>query len=264
MSLPVEAEGAEPAAVCAYLGLVDDSDLHSTYATDAHRCYRLPDPTRIATQHQEQFCLTAAHPVCPIYQGEGVEATTQPAAAGESASASALDALGGPDGGDGAPVSSAPPRSPFTTPAARWVATGLRKPLQDGELSMRAATIALFALAIVVVVVAFLINRQLGDDGDIAPAATPAPATAIPTEPPTPAPTEPPTPAPTEPPTPAPTPPPATPPGGNGTTHVVQPGDTCSAIAVANDVALDAFLAANDMTEADCLSIQPGQELIIP
>ena len=79
MSLPPESEGSEAAAVCAYLGLVDDGDLHATYATDAHRCYRLPNPTRIASQHQESFCLTADHTSCPIFQGEGVEATTHPA-----------------------------------------------------------------------------------------------------------------------------------------------------------------------------------------
>lgn len=51
---------------------------------------------------------------------------------------------------------------------------------------------------------------------------------------------------------------------GGGNVHLVVSGDTCGAIAGANGVTLQAFLDANNMTEDDCLSIQPGQELIIP
>ena len=90
--LPPEAESGEGASACRYLGLVDDGELHATYSTDAHRCYRLPNPTRIATQHQERYCLTAEHPSCPIFQGEGVEATTQPAPAPAESAASAAAA----------------------------------------------------------------------------------------------------------------------------------------------------------------------------
>ena len=73
---------------------------------------------------------------------------------------------------------------------------GLRNPLQDGELSMRVATISLFALAIVVVAIAFVVNRSLSDDGDTAPAAlTPTP-TAAPTQAPAATPTAAPTQAP--------------------------------------------------------------------
>ena len=49
----------EYSAVCPYLGLADDADSHATYATEAHRCYRLTNPTRIATPHQENYCLGA-------------------------------------------------------------------------------------------------------------------------------------------------------------------------------------------------------------
>ena len=260
MSLPVETEGSEAAAVCPYLGLADDSDLHATYTTDAHRCYHLPNPTRIATPHQNQFCLTADHPSCPIYQGEGVEAT-QPAPA---ETAEAETGMEEPLEEGGLEPASQQRPSRFAGGASRWTAGGLRRPALEGELSMRAATASLFILAAVVVAIAFVVNRQLGDDDPaaIAPAATEtatqtATATPTPTEAatPTPAPTEAPTPEPT--PTPAPTAPPAS-------TYEVQSGDTCSGIALANGVSLQALLDANGLTEGDCLTIQPGQELTIP
>ena len=282
MSLPAEPETGEGASACSYLGLVDDGDLHATYATDAHRCYRLANATRIATQHQERYCLTAEHPSCPVYRGEGVEATTQPspspagsaatAAAASAAAASASEpastpptATAGTAGGGAQPPSR--PRTPFATPGTRWLPRGLRQPLRDGELSMPVATISLFALAIVVVAIAFIVNQQLSDDGDTAPAAlTPTPtaaATQPPAATPTAAATQPPA-TPTATPTPAPTPPPTPEPTPTASIHVVVPGDTCGGIAAANDVTLDAFLAANELTEEDCLTIQPGQELIVP
>lgn len=280
MSLPAEPETGEGASACNYLGLVDDGDLHATYATDAHRCYRLPNATRIATQHQERYCLTAEHPSCPVYRGEGVEATTQPspapaesAATAASASAAAASAsepasmppaaTAGTAGGAQPPTR---PRTPFATPGTRWLPSGLRQPLRDGELSMPVATISLFALAIVVVAVAFIVNRQLSDDGDTAPAAlTPTPTAAATATPAAPTPTAAPVtptaaPTPTATPTPAPTPEPTP----AARVHIVVPGDTCGGIAAANDVTLDAFLAANELTEDDCLTIQPGQELIVP
>ncbi len=265
MSLPVENEGSEAAAVCPYLGLDDNSDLHATYTTDAHRCYRLTNPTRIATTHQGQFCLTVEHPSCPVYQGEGVEATTQAPAA-----ATGDDPLGADEPIEEREFEAASPlrTSPLTDVASRWTTGGLRRPALEGELSMRAATASLFILAAVVVAIAFVVNRQLGDDdpAPLAPAATatetatPA-ATAVATPTPTEAPAR--TPAPTPPPTPEPTPPP-TPASAAGATYEIQAGDTCSGIAIANDVSLQALLDANDLTEEGCLTIQPGQELTIP
>ena len=269
MSLPGDSEGSDAATVCAYLGLVDDNDLHATYATDAHRCYRLPNPTRIATQHQEQFCLTADHPSCPIYQGEGVEATTHAAAAaagdGEAAPAEASQ--------EGEFEPAGPARgTPFATSASRWTSRGLRRPVLEGELSMRAATVSLFLLAAVVVVIAFLVNSQIGDDGDVAPVAPVATETPQPTETPatpertperTPEPTPEPTPTATPEPTPVTTEPPATQAPSNGI-YVVVAGDTCSAIAVAQAVTLQALLDANGMTEEECLTLGIGRELTIP
>ena len=271
MSLPVESEGSEAAGVCAYLGLVDDSDLHATYATDAHRCYRLPNPTRIATQHQEQFCLTADHPSCPIYQGEGVEATTHPSAAAEGDAEAAPAAVDEDD--DFQPAGPARP-SPFATAASRWTARGLRRPVLEGELSMRAATVSLFVLAAVVVAIAFVVNRGLGDDDSapVAPVATEeateAAATPVATEEPTPVATpEPtPTPEPTQESTPEPTPAPTEPPAAGGT-YIVVAGDTCGAIATAHGITLDELIAANDdleLTEDGGCPIFPDQELTIP
>ena len=276
MSLPGESEGSEAAGVCAYLGLVDDGDLHATYATDAHRCYRLPNPTRIATQHQEQFCLTADHPSCPIYQGEGVEATTHPAASPAGDGEAEPDE--GTEDGEFEPAAAARPTA-FATAASRWTSRGLRRPVLEGELSMRAATVSLFVLAAVVVAIAFVVNREIGEDdpAPVVPVATetpteaaaattqvateteePAPAptpTAVATPQPTPAPTEAPTQAPTEAPT------------GDGTIYIVQAGDTCGAIASANGVTLQELLDANEeleLTDEGGCPIFPDQELIIP
>ena len=278
MSLPVESEGSEAAGVCAYLGLVDDGDLHATYATDAHRCYRLPNPTRVATQHQEQFCLTADHPSCPIYQGEGVEATTHPAASAAGDGEAEPDEV--TEDREFEPAAAAQ-STPFATAASRWTSRGLRRPVLEGELSMRAATVSLFVLAAVVVVIAFVVNRQIGNE-DPAPVAavatetptqaaatstqattateetTPAPtptAAAAATPQPTAAPTEAPTQAPTEAPT------------GSGTIYIVQAGDSCGAIASANGVTLQELLDANEeleVTDDGNCPIFPDQELVIP
>jgi LysM repeat protein len=54
-----------------------------------------------------------------------------------------------------------------------------------------------------------------------------------------------------------------TPSSGEGT-YVVQEGDTCGAIAEANGVTLEDFLAANPAIDADCTNLQVGQEVVIP
>ena len=74
MTLP-ESPSEETTAVCPFVGLADDRDSHANYSTAAHRCYRLPEPTRIAAHYQESYCLTVQHPSCAVFQGEGVEAT---------------------------------------------------------------------------------------------------------------------------------------------------------------------------------------------
>ena len=49
-----------------------------------------------------------------------------------------------------------------------------------------------------------------------------------------------------------------------GTIYIVVPGDTCAAIAQDHDVALPTFLAANGLDEEACLTLQVGQEVVIP
>ena len=47
-------------------------------------------------------------------------------------------------------------------------------------------------------------------------------------------------------------------------TYTVKSGDTCGAIAEANGVTLAALLAANNLTEAACTTLAVGQQLKIP
>ena len=55
-----------------------------------------------------------------------------------------------------------------------------------------------------------------------------------------------------------------TPTGREGTTYTVVPGDTCAAIAQDHDVPLQTFLVANGLDEEACLTLQVGQEVVIP
>ena len=153
----------EIANVCPYLGLADDADSHATYATEAHRCYRLDNPTRIATGHQENYCLRANHVTCPVFRGEGIGATRTPAAAAAGARAGGSQR----PPRDGA-ASSRPAREGGRSPALdrrRSMGTLSPRP-SSGGISMPVATIGLFALAIVVLALAFIINRAVGGGGD--------------------------------------------------------------------------------------------------
>jgi len=87
-----EYDQGEFGQICPYLGLTDDSDSHATYATEAHRCYRLPNPTRIAAGHQETYCLGNNHVSCPVYQGEGIP---RPSGAGRAAGAAGAGVAAG-------------------------------------------------------------------------------------------------------------------------------------------------------------------------
>ncbi len=280
----------EYSAVCPYLGLADDADSHATYATEAHRCFRLPNPTRIATPHQEKHCLGANHVTCPVYLGEGVPtgpATTQrqPAFPGAAASGAAAGATAGTVATPEPPVRGPRPGQkprPQGEPRAKRPAAGALGPRpRSGGISMPVATIGLFALAIVVVGLAFLIQNLVGggDDDEISPADTVATAAALnrtrtaqagggdqtqaPGQTTTPAGTRTPgtpgasttgtRPAGTQ-----------TPGGGGGETYTIQAGDFCGSIADEFNVTLQELLDANDMTEADCSNLQPGDELNIP
>ena len=50
----------------------------------------------------------------------------------------------------------------------------------------------------------------------------------------------------------------------DGRIYIVVPGDTCAAIANDHDVPLPTFLAANNLDEESCLTLQVGQEVVIP
>ena len=52
--------------------------------------------------------------------------------------------------------------------------------------------------------------------------------------------------------------------GGNGKSYTVKAGDTCSGIASANGVTLQALLAANSAINADCTNLKDGQVVNIP
>ena len=251
-------------AVCPYLGLADDADSHATYATDAHRCYRLPNPTRIATHHQETYCLGPNHTTCPVYVGD--EAPGVPRAAAGAA-----------------PPPVNPPRTPSRAAggsAARGAAATGQMPRprrtpggtlgprpRSGGISMPVATIGLFALAIVVVAIAFGItqltnnggnntNNLGGLTGQTATATAPAQTTTVAAGGSATAPAG------------------STTPNGSATasttasggsgTYTVVSGDTCSGIAATKGVTLDQLYGANGGADGKCANLNPGDVLTIP
>ena len=267
-------------AVCPYLGLADDADSHATYATEAHRCFRLPTPTRIAAPHQESYCLGANHVTCPVYLGEGVPQTQRPASAAPvaagvagapaaGAAASETPAVRGPRPGQ----REATPAQPRARRPANAGTLGPRP--RAGGISMPVATIGLFALALIVIALAFAIQRIVDDDdgGGIQPADVVATTAALnKTQTATagggnatqPAATTPAGQTPGQTPNATTT---RTPAAGSPTTaagaatYTVKAGDTCGGIASDNGITLAALLAANQMSEGDCSSLDVGQVL---
>jgi LysM repeat protein len=275
----------EFSAVCPYLGLADDADSHATYATEAHRCYRLTNPTRIASPHQETYCLGANHVSCPVYLGEGVPQTQRPAT-GAAAAGAATAAAGAAAVTEEAPVRG--PRAgqrprPATEPRPKRPAGGTLGPRpRSGGISMPVATIGLFALALVVIGLAFAIQQLVGDGGDeqISPADSVATKDALnktktstaggnQTQPAQTQTTQQPgssqTPNGSQTATGSRTTTPGTgTPGAGGKTYTVKSGDFCGTIAQDQGVTLQALLDANKMTEDDCTRLSIGQTLKIP
>lgn len=270
MTYPTVGQDEFP-AVCPYLGLADDADSHATYATEAHRCYRLPSPTRIATGHQESYCLGEGHTECPVYRGEGIPKTSPPPAAVPPRAEQAVPA-----------APSRPVRQPRPAPGEprRRPAPGTVGPRpRAGGISMPAATIGLFAGAILLIAVAFLVQQALsGDDnGGVSPTdavATNAAVTktAAAGKTPTTAATQtqqPGTPGTVTATKPATTGTPGTPgttttPGNGAKTYTVKSGDVCSTIAETHNVTLAAFLAANAEIDATCSNLKIDQVVRIP
>ena len=281
-------------AVCPYLGLADDADSHATYATEAHRCFRLTNPTRIAVPHQETFCLGANHVTCPVYQGDAVPGGPRQArpAAPVEALAPAGQTVRGPKGGRegtsqrafGGGGRSAPASGGSRAPRRPAGGEPLGPRPRSGGVSMPVATAGLFVLALVIIGLAFAINQMVGGSGG----GSQAPADAVgtkealnktqtaqaggqktPTTPTTQTPGTSQTPG-----TATTGTPPATVTGtrtpGTGTpttggkTYTVKSGDFCGTIAEANGITLEALLKANNMTEADCATLQIGQVLKLP
>lgn len=274
-----EPEQDEFASVCPYLGLADDADSHATYATEAHRCYRMPTATRIASGHQETYCLGANHETCPVFLGEGVSGPPavqrqvprplQPAAPPIRPSREAAPRATAPR-----PAAQRPPRRPALTGT-----TGPRP--RSGGISMPAATIGLFVMAIVVIAIAFLIQRAVNDNGDNKlsvseqfqtaqalrtaagtpggqPTLPPATQTALASQSP-----QAQTPGTGTPATTRTTTPGTTTPAGGTKTYTVQAGDTCGKIAADNNITLQQLMNANNITNPDC-PINVGDVLKIP
>lgn len=69
--------GESPTA-CPFLALELDRDRRSDKPDYRHRCYAEPTPQPRAIAHQEQYCLSADFPACPIFQGWAMRAAAQP------------------------------------------------------------------------------------------------------------------------------------------------------------------------------------------
>ncbi len=273
MTYPTVGQDEFP-AVCPYLGLADDADSHATYATEAHRCYRLPSPTRIATGHQESYCLGESHTQCPVYRGEGIPKTAPPPAGAPPPRAEQVVPVAPPRPARQPRPAPGDAREPRRRPAPGTVGPRPRA----GGISMPVATIGLFAGAILVIIVAFLVQQALsGDDnGGVSPTdavATNAAATktASTGKTPTTAATQ--TQQPGTPGTgtatkPATTGTPGTPgtttPGTGAKTYTVKAGDFCGTIAEAHNVTLAAFMAANPEIDATCSNLKIDQVVKIP
>ncbi len=261
MTFPTTEE--EYPGVCQYLGLADDADSHATYATEAHRCFRLENPTRIATSHQESFCLVANHANCPVYKGEGVGATTASAAARPERTT----ATKAPREATPRPQRTKPAGRPTPDRPLRTSPGSLGPRPRAGGISMPVATIGLFALAVAVIALAFWIQSIVGDDDTSKPAGPSATATtpvnrtattpAVATRTGTPGtPVGTPTPGATTTGTPG-----SVTPGPAAGTYVVKAGDNCGTIAEANNVTVAQLQSLNPAINADCTNLNVDQVL---
>ena len=62
------AQGEKPPVVCRYLGGPDDLQTYFQFASSLNRCYR-PSPIKtLSPTHQSEYCLSAKHASCPVFQ----------------------------------------------------------------------------------------------------------------------------------------------------------------------------------------------------
>jgi len=250
MSAPIPVP--DVAAICPYLGLVDDPASHLAYASDAQRCHAGKRPVRVDSVKQATDCLTGRHVTCSRYR----------------------------------PLVSTPGRPNGLAVAVADVTVdrsqkGRRKASErsrTGLSARRAASMLIVAIAVFGMAAAgLLVGTGLAtrwSDGS-SPTAQPAaaadrgsptaglastaPATPLPTPSPTPTPTQTGTSAsPSAPPT------RSAPPSAASTprVYVVRRGDTLLSIARQQGISVAALKAANVIDDPNLILV--GQKLVIP
>ena len=243
-SAPLEGEPAVADPICPYLGMVGDRNGHHSFPSRLHLC-NAGEPAHIGLGFQADYCLGGGYPACARYQ------RAEEAAASERA---ALGPVALPAAGGAVATSALGPVSPTSAKLGEVRSREERRasPLVSILLGLALlSTLAAFAIA------AGLIKLPAG--GPIAVVPTPTPtitavgsASVEPTVTPSPSPTA----------TPAPTPTPTPGASSGEVTHVVQPGETLTAISELYDVPIEAIVARNGLANPD--AIQAGQTLIIP
>ncbi|MEP7378464.1 MAG: LysM peptidoglycan-binding domain-containing protein [Chloroflexota bacterium] len=77
MTQSEELFGEAPQA-CPFIALELDRDRRSDEPDYRHRCFAEPTPQPRAIAHQEQYCLSAGFPACPVFQGWAMRAAARP------------------------------------------------------------------------------------------------------------------------------------------------------------------------------------------
>lgn len=68
---PPERDALSPSAmvgkVCPFIGLEDDPSTHLLFASPAAFCHRAEPIGAVALDHQQEYCLTSTHKICPVF-----------------------------------------------------------------------------------------------------------------------------------------------------------------------------------------------------
>jgi LysM repeat protein len=222
-------------SVCPYLGMVGDSGSRLTFPSRTHLCHA-GQPAHIGLGFQADFCLGGGYADCARYQRAAAKGVA--------------------------------PAAPAAVATLLVASSGERLFIRDREgtsMSSRLVTLML-GLALVGTLVALGIVLgiiSLPDGTPITGGPTPTPSLSPPpTNAATGQPTGSPTTAPTASPSPSPQPTPAPTPTPDHVLHVIQPGETLTAIAIRYGVTVEAIVVANGITDPN--HIQAGDVLIIP